>query len=72
MTLLKCATMDRLKSVREAKGMSRRQLAEATGLGERTIAYIENGTKSPRVENAVKIARALGVSLLDLLGDTAA
>jgi transcriptional regulator with XRE-family HTH domain len=64
--------MQRMKECRERAGLSRKELAEKTGLAPRTIDYIEDGVKSPRVENAMKIARALGVTIADLMDDAVA
>jgi transcriptional regulator with XRE-family HTH domain len=64
--------MKRMREYREKAGLSRREVAAKTGLSQRAIDYIEDGVKSPSVENAVKIADALGCTLLDLLDDTAA
>jgi DNA-binding XRE family transcriptional regulator len=64
--------MGRMREHRERVGLSRKELADKTGLAPRTIAYMEDGVKSPRLENAMKVAKALGVTLADLFEDDAA
>lgn len=48
--------------------MNQLQLAKRAGLRQNTLSRIEKGKHaSPRIENLQAIARALGVSLEDLL-----
>lgn len=63
----------RLKEAREAKGIKQRELAERIGVSYQTIsAYEKSDTtgkiKNPTLENAVSIAKELGVSLDWLYG----
>lgn len=58
-----------IRSTRQAKGLSQVQLAEAIGVGQPTISMWESGEMQPSVRNAVKLARALGVSVEDLFAD---
>ena len=55
-----------LKSLREAKGLTQPQLSFRMGCGIRSISDWENGHKIPRFDNALALARELGVSLKDL------
>lgn len=41
--------------------MSRRELAEAVGVNNQTIGYLERGDYKPSLELAMKIARHFGV-----------
>ena len=57
----------RIKLLRERAGLSQHELAARSGVSRTTIASIETGIRpSLLVDNAVKLADALGVSL-DLL-----
>jgi transcriptional regulator with XRE-family HTH domain len=58
----------RLKSFREAAGMTQQQLAVKAGLSISVVSQIEQGQKvDPRVSTAVALARALGLSVDELL-----
>lgn len=43
--------------------MSRRELAEAVGVNNQTIGYLERGDYKPSLELAMKIARHFGASV---------
>jgi transcriptional regulator with XRE-family HTH domain len=53
----------KLHDLREAKGLTQLQLAEATGLHLGTIRNYEQGIRMPTFAAVVKIARALKVKL---------
>lgn len=64
---------ERLKEAREAKSLKQKDLAEQIGVSYQTISAYEKidaagKSKNPTLENAVSIARALGVSLDWLCG----
>jgi len=59
----------RLQRLRKAAGFSQATLAKATGIPASTIKNWEQGRRSPLLDTAARIARALGVSLDDLAGD---
>jgi len=59
----------RLKQLREAAGLSQRQLAERVGVIHSNINYWENGSKLPRSEFLIPMAKSLGVSVEVLLGE---
>jgi transcriptional regulator with XRE-family HTH domain len=62
---------ERIKRLREARGMSQRQLSKATKLPQSLLSQIENGVRpgsGMRVDAARRIAFALGVSLDALVG----
>lgn len=61
---------DRIEQLREARGWSRRELARRAGLNETFIRdLLAHPERSPRHENIVKLARALSVSVRELVGD---
>lgn len=53
---------DRLRAARDRAGLSQAQLARAAGVGDRTVASIEQGINQPSWETACKLAAALGIS----------
>lgn len=57
----------RLRRVREAKGMSMNQVASLAGLDQVAISRIEKGERSPTLRTLLKIADALEVTLSDEL-----
>ncbi len=60
---------DRIKAIREHKGLSASDLARVTGLNQSEISQIESGRKrSPRLDTIQRIARALDVSIDYLSG----
>ena len=59
----------RLKQLRQAAGLSQRQLAERVGVIHSNINYWENSSKLPRAELLIPIAKSLGVSVEVLLGE---
>lgn len=61
---------DRLKDLREQRGLSQRELARLCGLGETQINKYENGLSDPSSTNLTAIARQLDVSTDYLVGLT--
>lgn len=57
-----------LKEIRKRKGMTQRELSEASGVPLRTIQNWERDFSHATVGNALKVARALGVTLDELAG----
>jgi XRE family transcriptional regulator, regulator of sulfur utilization len=57
----------RLREVREAKGMTRANLAFAADISEPSIARIELYGQQPKLDTIVRLAAALGVPVTDLL-----
>jgi transcriptional regulator with XRE-family HTH domain len=51
----------RLKALREAKGMSQQQLADAAGLNVGGVTKIEQGQREPGWSTVLKLAAALDV-----------
>ncbi len=61
---------ERLKSLRELKGLSQNELARRAGINRPTISELESGRQQDvTVETARRLARALEVSLNMLVGD---
>lgn len=56
----------KLRAARRAKSMRQEDLAEAAGVSQSTIVRLENGQNEPTFSTALRIARALGVSPMDL------
>lgn len=59
---------DQLKKVRLKFGMSQKTLAYTAGLPPSAISHFEIGNRRPRLENLIKIADALCISIDYLLG----
>ena len=60
-----------MRYYREYHGLSQRQLAARVGVTNTAISAIERGAHAPSVLLALRIARALGVSVETLWGDDA-
>lgn len=60
--------MFKLEEIRKAKGLSRRELAEKSGVKEMTIVFLENGKNDPKnakLSTLVKLAKALKCKVRD-------
>jgi transcriptional regulator with XRE-family HTH domain len=57
---------DTLKKVREAKGLSQKELAGLLEMPQPQYSRIEGGKTDPSFTAVVKIAKALGIALPDL------
>lgn len=60
----------KLKQVRKAKGLTQKELAEATGMSMRTLQHLEQGARDLNGTAALTvyaIAKALGVEMTELL-----
>ena len=60
----------KLKTARQAKGLTQKQLAEASGLNLRTLQHYEQGSKDLNQAAAITVyglAVILGVTVKDLL-----
>ena len=58
----------RMQRLRQAAGLSQSGLARATGIPVGTIKNWEQGIRFPRMDLAVKVAAALGITLDELAG----
>jgi transcriptional regulator with XRE-family HTH domain len=55
-----------LKEWRSERGVTQLQLAHETGLSLSAVVDIESFRKSPKIQTAEKLAKALGVELGDI------
>ena len=56
----------RIRTLREGRGLSQEQLAELSGLDRTYISGIERGIRNVALRNIVALAQALDVSLSEL------
>ena len=62
-----------LKKERLRQGKTRKEIAKAVGVTERTVQYWENDQRNLTLNNAAKLAVALGMNIsIWLGGDTSA
>ena len=61
---------DRLRAIRERKGLSQCDIEQRTGIQSTYISRVENGHTVPSLENLEEIASALGVPLHELFYDS--
>jgi len=57
----------RLKVWRDTRGLTMRELADASGLSLNTISLIERGKTSPTIHTLHKLAKALGIEVANFL-----
>ncbi len=57
---------NRLRELREAKGLTQEELAKALGVTRQTVIAIEKGRYDPSLRLAFKIARFFGVKIEDV------
>jgi transcriptional regulator with XRE-family HTH domain len=53
--------------IRNQKGLTQEQLADLSGFSQQYISGLESGRRNPTVVTMYELAKALGVSHLDLL-----
>lgn len=58
----------RLRALRQARGSTLAQIAEATGISLSTLSRLESGGRKPTLELLLPLARAYGVPLDELVG----
>lgn len=68
-TTVEDATRQRLRSLRTARGWSLDEMARRSALGASTISRIETGGRRLALDQLVVLARALGVSVDELLAE---
>ena len=59
----------RIKELREARGLSQKDVAYAADLDRSYIASVENGARNVSIVNIEKIAKALNVSVRTFFSD---
>lgn len=57
-----------IRSIRKEKGITQKKLAELSGMAEITIRQYEADKYKPKIEQVEKLANALGVTAVDLMG----
>ena len=57
----------RIRAWRARRGMTRKQLAEDSGLSERFLADVESGKGNASINSLEATARALNITLIELL-----
>jgi len=60
---------ERVRRLRAIRGMTRKSLAQATGVSERHLANLEHGVGNASVMVLLQIARAFNCALAELVGD---
>lgn len=61
---------ERIKQIREARGMSQREVAKALGISQPAYYYFESGDRVPSLAMTKALARVFEVTLDELAGDT--
>ena len=56
-----------VRRIRQKKGLTQEEFADLSGFSQQYISGLENGARNPTVVTVYEIAKALGVSHLDLL-----
>ena len=64
------ATMKRLRLLREQRGLSLRALKKASSVAVSNLFRYEAGEGDPRLSTVRKVAKALGVSVCTLIGES--
>jgi transcriptional regulator with XRE-family HTH domain len=57
---------ERVRSLRQRKGLSQEELADLVGVHRTYLGGIERGERNPALKNIAALAEALNVSLSDL------
>ena len=57
---------DRLRELREKRGISQQKLSELAGLNRNYVSDVERGRRNPCLANIVKLAEALDVAPAEL------
>jgi len=61
---------EKVKALREKKGLSLKELADLTGFSTALLSQMENHLVSPSLGTMIKLAKALGIQVGDFLGET--
>jgi len=62
---------ERLRAVRQERGISQEKLAELAGLHRTYVSSIERGERNVSLVNIERLAAALGVAMAELMPDEA-
>jgi transcriptional regulator with XRE-family HTH domain len=58
---------ENLKRIRAEKGISQGDIVKSTGIDKAMISNIENGKTNPTLATIAKLAKAIGVSIGELM-----
>lgn len=58
-----------MRKAREGKGLTRKALAERSGVSLNTIEYLENGITAGTITTARLLANALGITIDEYVGN---
>ena len=61
--------LKKIRQIRKKQGLSQEQLAKMSGLSRYTIINFETGKRDPRIKDLSKIAKALNVSIEELISE---
>ena len=61
---------EKIRSLRDSKGLSLNEVAELTGFSAALLSQMENHLVSPSLGTMIKLAKALGVRVGDFFGET--
>jgi transcriptional regulator with XRE-family HTH domain len=61
------ALANRIKELRDQKGISQEELAHRAGLSRTGMGFLETGKRWPRLDTLMKVARGLNVTVDELL-----
>ena len=61
--------IDKLKQIMETKGLTQQKLAQMSNVSNNTISKWLNGQTTPKVKNIEPLAKALNLTVGDLIGD---
>lgn len=59
---------ENIKNIRKEKGLTQAELGEKLSVSQQMIGQYENGKNSPQMDTLKKIAMALEVNIVDLMG----
>lgn len=58
-----------IRQLRLVTGISQNELHRRSGVSQRNISYWESGKGCPRLDDCIRLARGLGITLEDLIRD---
>jgi transcriptional regulator with XRE-family HTH domain len=61
---------ERIKSLRETRGLSLKEVADRTGFSTALLSQMENHLVSPSLGTIIKLAKAFGIQVGDFFGET--
>jgi transcriptional regulator with XRE-family HTH domain len=59
---------ENLRKLRKEKGLSQQELAKKAGVSQQVIGHYEKGIRAPKLEQAILVAKALGMSVEEIYG----